>query len=180
MVFYGGENYKFFHFFAPQPNAYSSFSPQSNSISLGDGAEKRHRQYHQGHEVIMIPSKKYVKFYALIGLILGVVVLSASIAPADENQSESSLGVAIKGYDPVAYFTLNKAVQGSSEFTYTWNDASWFFSTPENRDLFAANPEKYAPKRGGFCAVSLIAGKVAQDNPEDWAIIDGNLYLGWE
>ncbi len=59
-------------------------------------------------------------------------------------------GVAIKGYDPVAYFTEHRAVKGNSDYVHDWNEASWYFSTPEHRDLFAANPQKYAPKHGGF------------------------------
>ena len=59
-------------------------------------------------------------------------------------------GVAIKGYDPVAYFTESRPVKGNSAFTYDWNEARWYFSKAENRDLFAANPKKYTPHHGGF------------------------------
>lgn len=62
----------------------------------------------------------------------------------------NSLGVAIKGYDTVAYFTEGKAVKGKKEFEYEWQDAKWRFSSASNRDKFVANPQAYAPQYGGF------------------------------
>lgn len=59
-------------------------------------------------------------------------------------------GVAIKGYDTVAYFTEGRAVKGKSKFSYNWNDARWYFASAKNRDLFAADPDRYAPKYGGY------------------------------
>lgn len=59
-------------------------------------------------------------------------------------------GVAIKGYDPVAYHTEGKALKGSRSFSHNWNDAKWYFISAENRDLFASNPERYAPQYGGY------------------------------
>ena len=59
-------------------------------------------------------------------------------------------GVAIKGYDTVAYHTEKRAVKGSRQYTYKWNDAKWYFSSAENRNLFAADPERYAPQYGGY------------------------------
>lgn len=117
-------------------------------------------------------------------ILLGVLVV-AVIGPwtasgrADSALKSDVFGIAIKGYDTVAYFTEGRVVQGKSEFSYTWNEAEWHFSSVEHRDLFAANPEKYAPNHTGFCGVSLIAGKFAGENPEKWTIIDGKLYLGW-
>ena len=71
-------------------------------------------------------------------------------ANATDATGTAVYGVAIKGYDPVAYFTENRAVKGKSEFAYDWNEARWQFSKAENRDLFAANPQKYTPHHGGF------------------------------
>ena len=59
-------------------------------------------------------------------------------------------GVAIKGYDAVAYFTEGRAVKGKSKFSYNWSDAKWYFSSEENRDLFIEDPEQYAPQYGGY------------------------------
>jgi len=98
----------------------------------------------------MIPSDKYLKFSLSVLIVVGFVAASNVAVFAKNDQIAKPYGVAIRGYDPVAYFTESMAVQGSSEYSHTWNEASWYFSTPEHRDLFAANPEKYAPKHGGF------------------------------
>lgn len=87
--------------------------------------------------------------------------------------------VAIKGTDPVAYFTESQAVAGNAEFAYEWNDAVWHFASAENRDLFSANPEKYAPKYGGYCAWAASQGYTADIDPEAWTIVDGSLYLNF-
>ena len=63
---------------------------------------------------------------------------------------KDGFGVAIKGYDSVAYFTEGKAVKGSEKYAFSWNDAVWYFSNAEHRKLFAAIPKKYAPNRGGW------------------------------
>lgn len=59
-------------------------------------------------------------------------------------------GVALKGYDPVAYFTMGKPVKGNEQFGYDWNGARWLFASQEHRNLFKATPEKYAPQYGGY------------------------------
>ena len=89
-------------------------------------------------------------------------------------------GVAIKGYDTVAYHTEGRAIKGTSDYSHEWNDARWDFASAQNRDLFAADPERYAPQYGGYWAGSLAAaGKVAGVNPEAFKIIEGKLYLSW-
>jgi YHS domain-containing protein len=94
----------------------------------------------------------------------------------------SSLGeaVAIQGYDSVAYFTKSDAVRGSSKFLYDWNGMSWFFASAENRDTFAAAPEKYAPQFGGFCTPSVASGKTSRGGGDAWLIHDGKLYLSYD
>src|SRR5215204_7663432 len=64
-------------------------------------------------------------------------------------------GKAVKGFDPVAYFTKGKPVQGSPKFAYSWHEASWQFVSEENLQMFRKNPEKYAPQYGGYCAYGL-------------------------
>ena len=88
-------------------------------------------------------------------------------------------GVAIRGTDPVAYFKESKAVQGSSEFEYEWMGVKWQFSNEENRDLFASNPEEYAPQYGGYCAWAVSQGYTASIDPQAWKIVDGKLYLNY-
>jgi len=88
-------------------------------------------------------------------------------------------GVAIEGADPVAYFEAGKAMLGSEEYAYEWGNATWYFSSAENRDLFAANPQKYAPQYGGFCAWALGQGEIQGIDPNAWTIVDGKLYLNY-
>ena len=87
-------------------------------------------------------------------------------------------GVAIAGADPVAYFTEEAYVPGSAEFTHEWQGTTWQFSSAENRDLFAANPEEYAPEYGGYCAWAVAAkNQLVPIDPEAWSVVDGQLYL---
>lgn len=88
-------------------------------------------------------------------------------------------GIAIRGADPVAYFTNKAAVQGSSEFTHNWNGVTWQFASAQNRETFAANPQAYAPQYGGFCAWAVSQGKKAPIDPQAWKIVDGKLYLNY-
>ena len=85
--------------------------------------------------------------------------------------------IAIKGYDTVAYFKTGKALKGNEPFTFKWHDMTWYFLTEENRDLFAASPEKYAPQYDGYCAWAMTEARKARVNPEVWEIVNGKLYL---
>ncbi|NEZ61489.1 hypothetical protein D0962_01645 [Leptolyngbyaceae cyanobacterium CCMR0082] len=104
-----------------------------------------------------------------------------TIAPETQNIQyfADNSGLAIRGTDPVAYFTQGGPVAGSSEFTYTWNNATWQFVSAENRDLFAANPAQYAPQYGGYCAWAVSQGYTASIDPNAWKIVDGKLYLNY-
>jgi YHS domain-containing protein len=86
---------------------------------------------------------------------------------------------AIKGYDPVAYFTGSGPVKGSPQFPHQWMGAEWRFASAANRDLFAAAPEKYAPQYGGYCAYAVSENYTANIDPEAWKIVDGKLYLNY-
>jgi len=89
-------------------------------------------------------------------------------------------GVAIEGYDPVAYFTDGRPVEGKKGFETEWNGATWRFASAEHRDLFAADPGKYAPQYGGYCAWAVSQGYTAGIDPEAWKIHDGKLYLNYD
>jgi YHS domain-containing protein len=87
-------------------------------------------------------------------------------------------GVAIEGYDTVAYFTDGQATKGSEEFAHEWLGATWYFANAEHRDLFAAQPVKYAPQYGGHCSLGAAFGEsTANIDPEAWSIVNGKLYL---
>lgn len=86
---------------------------------------------------------------------------------------------AIQGYDPVAYFREGKPVEGKKTWMYTWKGANWYFSTPQNRDAFKANPEKFAPQYGGYCAYGTAEGHKAPTDPLAWTIVNHKLYLNY-
>ena len=88
-------------------------------------------------------------------------------------------GKAIRGYDPVAYFTEHKPVKGDDKLRYKWNNADWYFSSQKNLDLFKADPEKYAPQYGGYCAFGLSNGYKAPTDADAWTIDNGKLYLNY-
>ena len=89
-------------------------------------------------------------------------------------------GSAIDGYDPVAYFKDNKAAKGDNDFVHEWNGAKWYFSSQENKQDFIADPEKYAPQYGGYCAWAVIQGAAVKTDPEAWHIENGKLYLNYD
>ncbi|MFT5486386.1 MAG: hypothetical protein ACI9JL_001347 [Paracoccaceae bacterium] len=86
---------------------------------------------------------------------------------------------AVRGYDVVAYFTQGKPVEGKRDFAHKWNNTTWRFASAAHRDLFAANPEKYAPQYGGWCAWAVSQGSTASVDPAAWRIVDGKLYLNY-
>ncbi len=89
-------------------------------------------------------------------------------------------GIAIRGYDTVAYFTLGKPTEGSDEYTTIWNEATWKFASQEHLDLFTANPEAYAPQYGGYCAYGIAAqDALVKIEGDQWEIVDGKLYLNY-
>jgi len=98
-----------------------------------------------------------------------------SFAGVDTGTDEN--GVILAGYDAVAYFTVGEPVVGSTEFTAIHNDAIYRFSSAENRDLFKAEPEKYEPQYGGFCAYGATFGKKFEVDGKAFEIVDGKLYV---
>jgi len=88
-------------------------------------------------------------------------------------------GIAINGYDPVAYFSDAMPVKGVEEFEFEWNGAVWRFSSAENRDVFAADPVAYAPRYGGYCAYAVSRGYTAPTEPAAWTVHEGQLYLNF-
>jgi YHS domain-containing protein len=112
--------------------------------------------------------------------ILTVLLLSLAAAAhaAGENNVDSS-GLALKGYDPVAYFSEKKPVQGKPEFSATHQGATYRFASAANRDTFAAAPAKYAPQYGGYCAYGVASGYKAPIEPDAWTVVDDKLYLNY-
>jgi YHS domain-containing protein len=89
-------------------------------------------------------------------------------------------GVALDGQDVVAYFTQSKLVMGVSQFKHNWGGTTWMFASAANRDMFANNPEKYAPQYGGYCAQATSEGNLVVTQPDAWKIVNGKLYLNYD
>ena len=86
-------------------------------------------------------------------------------------------GIAIKGYDPVAYFSEGRPMKGSDEFSKEWLGATWHFANAKHKDAFSTNPERYMPQFGGYCSMAMSKGIVKSLDPEAWRIVDGKLYV---
>ena len=119
-----------------------------------------------------------IQFRLLVPVIC--LLLSSLAIGGDIAINKNWRSIAIKGYDPVAYFTMGKAVKGSSKYETKWQDARWRFSSQEHKDLFDNSPDKYAPRFGGFCAGGIALGQRAPINPKAWVIIEGKLYLNYD
>lgn len=113
----------------------------------------------------------------LISTFLFIFLMNMSFAQKDSVYNNRS--GAIEGYDAVAYFNESKAVEGSENFTFEWNDTKWSFSSEENLAAFKENPEQYAPQFGGYCAYAVSQGYTYKSDPEAWKIVDGKLYLNY-
>jgi YHS domain-containing protein len=111
--------------------------------------------------------------------IRGIAALAAGAALAAVSRSFAAepAALAIKGYDPVAYFTDGKPVPGRPEIAHDWDQHHYLFASAEHRDLFKADPVRYAPQFGNFCAMALAKGLVIVANPENWLISEGKLYV---
>ena len=107
------------------------------------------------------------------------VALLPTAASAMQAPVYATNGIAINGYDPVAYFAEEKPVEGSAEFTSEWDGATLQFSSAENKALFDADPDKYAPAYGGYCAYAVSKGYTASTDPGAWSIYEGRLYLNY-
>ena len=116
---------------------------------------------------------------AAVGIVIAVSILVPATAMAVDPVNSSLLRGAIKGYDPVAYFSQGEPAKGRGAHSHEWMGATWYFANAENRELFAAEPEKYAPQYGGYCAYAVSQGYTAKIDPDAWKIVDDKLYLNF-
>ena len=118
---------------------------------------------------------KKLLFCLLVSFSLSVFSQNTAQRAANFNVEKN---LAIKGYDPVAYFKSNKAVKGKSNLGFSHEGILYHFSSKENREAFAKNPLAYEPQYGGWCAFAMgDYGKKVEVNPETFKITDGKLYL---
>lgn len=119
-------------------------------------------------------------------LALGLGVAGSVGIPAHARAQEAPVytglvrGVAVGGYDAVAYFTDGKPVEGKPDISLEHEGVTWRFSTEANRDAFKADPAKYAPQYGGYCAWAVSQGYTAKGDPKAWSLVDGKLYLNYD
>lgn len=118
---------------------------------------------------------------AIIAAPVAAVATTASVTPAmaDKPAIFAPGGKAIRGYDPVAYFTQKKPVKGDPRFTYKWKGATWYFSSAANLRRFKSNPNRWAPQYGGYCAYGIAQGYVVKIEVDQWAVVNGKLYLNY-
>lgn len=121
----------------------------------------------------------FTALFALLALTL-LPPASAAAQPNDDPVYTARFSsLAAKGYDVVAYFRSGQPTEGSKEHEVEYRDAVWRFATAENRDLFEADPERYTPRYGGYCAWAMAQGKKAPGDPRYWKIVEGKLYLNY-
>ena len=114
-----------------------------------------------------------------IGIAVAVGAFGLRRAGGVEPVNKSSEGLALRGYDAVAYFQEGEAAEGRAEFAHEWNGARWLFKSAENRDAFARAPEEFAPQYGGYCSYAVSRGYTADADPRAWKIVNGKLYLNY-
>jgi len=119
-------------------------------------------------------SSKFVIWFPVL------LIFSGAVSATEINKGYFGT-VAIKGYDPVAYFTEERAVKGHEELSYRWLGADWQFTSEKHKQLFTQNPVKYAPQYGGHCSDGIAYGSMTTNiDPQAWRIIDGKLYLNYD
>ncbi len=116
-----------------------------------------------------------------VGLIFSLLMPLAAARAAEKPVYTGVFNnVAVGGYDPVAYFTESKPVKGDSRFAHEYAGTQWHFMSAANRDAFVAEPKRYAPQYGGYCAWAVSEGGTASADPKLWKIVDGKLYLNYD
>jgi YHS domain-containing protein len=122
------------------------------------------------------------RFFLVMGGCVPVLALMPAAAWAADKPIYTGFlsNLAVGGYDAVAYFTEHKPVKGDDRFSLEHQGAKWLFASAANRDAFAADPKRYAPQYGGYCAWAVSEGSTASADPKLWKIVDGKLYLNYD
>src|SRR5882724_3100729 len=136
---------------------------------------------HQGKPVADIFVLKFLTmkhFITAVLVLVGYAALSQDDAALRKKQFNLNNGVAVSGYDPVAYFTQNKAVKGNKDLAVVNNGATYYFSSAADKEEFKKNPSRYEPQYGGWCAYAMGKdGSKVEIDPETFKIINGKLYV---
>ena len=113
----------------------------------------------------------------VLGLILGIGGTTMAGADSAVPAVNAAEGVGLKGYDPVAYFINGAPTKGSEQYSFAWKGVTYRFASAGNLEKFKADPEKYLPQYGGYCAYAMSLDRIADIDPSRWAIVNGKLYL---
>jgi YHS domain-containing protein len=125
-----------------------------------------------------------LKIIITSGLVVGIAVCAigstgVAIAKVAPVYTATFSSIALSGFNPVAYFTQKAAVKGMPKFATSYNDAKWHFSSAANLAAFVANPTRYAPQYGGYCAWAVSQGYTASGDPKVWQVVNGKLYVNY-
>lgn len=120
------------------------------------------------------------RFFLAFILFLGLAALAACGKTDGVGLVDTTAdGLAVRGFDTVAYYTAETAVNGDPKYSFVWRGATWYFSSEENMETFKARPEAYAPQFGGYCSYAVSHGYTADGDPQQWKVVDGKLYLNY-
>lgn len=127
----------------------------------------------------------FKQFFVAVALVLASLTTVSAASPINTLEKSGFFGykdsgIAIRGYDTVAYWTLGEPVEGTDDYTTEWMGATWKFASEEHLDLFTGNPEKYAPQYGGYCAYGVSQDYLVKIEPDQWSIVDDKLYLNYD
>ena len=120
--------------------------------------------------------KRGTRFFAVVAVVVGLFANGAVASDMQKNGTEISAPV-MGGYDPVSYFNAGQPQRGSGFHTAAHDGGTYLFASKENKKTFEANPQKYAPQFGGYCAYGVAVGKKFYSDPNIWEVVNGKLYL---
>jgi len=125
------------------------------------------------------------RFLVFTAGLLGALGAQSAFAAPPINTLKGGLfggrsDTAILGYDPVAYFTDGKPAKGQDAYVHEWRGAKWKFASQAHLDLFKADPDRYAPQYGGYCAYGVSQDNLVSIEPDKFKVIDGKLYLNYD
>jgi YHS domain-containing protein len=118
--------------------------------------------------------------HSLLAIVLSVSLAAQAAAGSEQSPVPTvnvSDGIGVKGYDPVAYFTIGRPTPGLDRYLYRWKGVTYRFASSQNREKFRNDPEKYLPQYGGYCAYAMSINRIADIDPSRWAIVNDRLYL---
>jgi hypothetical protein len=123
------------------------------------------------------------KTFPVIAVVIGIATAIGAFnlrrVEGVEPVNKDKAGLALRGYDAVAYFHEGEPTEGRAEFVHEWNGARWLFKNAGNRVAFARSPETFAPQYGGYCSYAVAHGYTADADPQAWKIVNGKLYLNY-